>query len=172
MKTASIRKFTPTTHAIDRAQARFGIASDKVSEWVTDKMINAKYIASSGADNCSIYESDEIRFVINEVTNMVVTIHHAISTDFLAPVIERERRRLYREHTRQTRSVELAYANALRELSDMAINRARARNPKTRELISQRMTDKQAEISSFVGEIERLTGEYDARVRVMEMIKK
>src|SRR5699024_329637 len=164
-------QYVPTTHAIDRANTRFGVASEKVSEWVNGLMEKATHIASS-TDNCEVFEYDGIRIVANPVSNTIVTVHHIVKLDFLKPAIEREARRLRREHVRAIRKLELKYAEALREVAEMAVNRARACNPNTRELIAERMAQKQAQASGYVSTIERKESEYQDRLRAMEMIAK
>src|SRR5690625_6194389 len=91
-------------------------------------------------------------------------------SDFLRPTLEREKRKLERLYTRNIRKLELKYAESLKELADMAINRARARNPNTRAIISDRMADKQEDIDGIVSEIERLEDERKAKVRAIEVI--
>jgi len=164
-----IAKYNPTKHAVDRARLRFGIESGKVVEWIDGLMRKATYISSTGK-NGLMYEADDIRLVIDAVTSEVITIHSAIKTDFLRPTLEREMRKLRREHTRNKRTMELLYAEALQEFAEMAVNRAKARNPQTRELISGRMSDKQAEIDDYVAHIQRLEDEYESKVRAIELI--
>ena len=164
-------QYVPTTHAIDRANTRFGVASEKVSEWVNGLMSKAKFVATS-TDNCEVYEHDGIRIVADTVNNTIVTVHHIVKLDFLKPAIERESRRLRREHVRIVRKLELKYAEALREVAEMAVNRAKACNPNTRELIAERMAKKQAQASGYVAEIERKESEYQDRMRALEMIAK
>ena len=55
-------------------------------------------------------------------------------------------------------------------MADMAVNRAKARNPHTREIIAGRMSDKQAEIDGLVREIERSQDEWQAKERAIEVI--
>lgn len=162
-------QYTPTKHALDRANLRFGIEPHRVAEWVNDLMRGAKYVASNGK-NGLVYENDGVRLVIDGTTRAVITVHHALSTAFLHPVLERELRKIKREYTSKIRLLERSYAEALRELADMAINRAKARNPQTRDLISERMTDKQSEIDRFVRSIERMSDEYKAKQRAIELI--
>lgn len=162
-------KYQPTKHAMERAQLRFGIDPDKCTKWVNDLMSRAKYIASSGAKGL-VYQADNVRIVVDETTKAIITIHDELKADFLRPVLEREKRKLHRLYTPQIRRQELEYAEALQELADMAVNRAKARNPKTRELIAERMTSKRAEISEIVRSIERLNDDWQAKVRAIEVI--
>src|SRR5699024_11909550 len=106
----------------------------------------------------------------NPNNNTCITVLGDTATDFLRPALDRELRKLNRFYTRSIRQTELEYAHALRELSDMAINRARARNPKTRELIAERMSDKQADIDGLLTNIERMNDEWKAKKRAIEDI--
>src|SRR5690625_681090 len=166
---AGIKRYIPTKHAIDRARLRFGIDAGMVGEWINEMMGTAKYIGANGSYT-SIYDSDDIRLIIDERTNAVVTVHSAIRAEFLRPTLEREKRKLKRFYTRTIRKIELEYAEALQELAEMAINRARAKNPQTRKLIAERMDSKQEEISDYVSEIERFNDEYKTKVHAIEVI--
>ena len=170
MEIAGIKpEYMPTTHAIDRAKARFGIDEEVVREWINKMMGTAKFIGRNDGGK-SLYKSGDVRLVVNDSTRTVITVHHDVSTDFLRPALERELRKLKRLYTRNIRALELEYAEAMRELADMAVNRARARNPHTREIIAGRMSDKQAEIDGLVREIERSQDEWQAKVRAIEVI--
>ena len=165
-------KYQPTTHAINRARLRYGIEPAQVVDWINENMRDAKVVGRDGSRKGNpIYETVEgILMVIDDSTNAVITVLGDISTDFLRPALERELRKINRFYTRSIRQAELDYAENLRELSDMAINRARARNPKTRELITERMADKQANIDGLLTEIERMNDEWQAKKRAIEVI--
>src|SRR5690625_4402966 len=166
---AGITKYIPSIHAIERARLRFGVEPARAVDWINDLMKNAEYLTSN-AKNQAIYLFDGGRIVIDTTDNTVITLYNEAKTDFLRPVIEREKRKLYRNYTRQSRKIERLYAESLRELAEMAVNRANARNPKTRELIAERIADKQAEIDGLVSEIERSQDDYKAKIRAMEVI--
>src|SRR5690625_3133306 len=130
MNTLSLR-YQPTKHAIERAELRFGITPDNAADWFNELMRKAKYVASNGK-NGLVYQVDDIRLVVDGMTNAIITVHDSLSADFLKPALERELRKLKREYTRLIRKLELEYAESLQEIGDMAVNRAKARNPKTR----------------------------------------
>lgn len=169
---AGITGYRPTSHAIHRAELRYGVDATDVYEWVNGLMDGASIVGFGGRDQKNpIYESTEgIRLVIDEARNAVVTILGDVSTDFLRPTLEREKRKLDRLYTRNIRRMELQYAEELRELADMAVNRAKARNPKTRELIAERMADKQDVVCGLLTEIERNKDEWQSRIRAIEVI--
>src|SRR5699024_6065080 len=169
MTTAANLRYQPTKHAIERAELRFGIAPEVAAEWFNDLMRKAKYVAANGK-NGLVYQVDDIRLVVDGMTSAIITVHDSLSADFLKPVLERELRKLKREYTRLTRRLELEYAEALQEIADMAVNRARARNPKTRTLIEGRIAEKQAYADGIVGRIERLQDEWQAKERAIEVI--
>ena len=162
-------KYQPTTHAVERASLRYGIAPEKASEWFNDLMRKSKYIASNGK-NGLVYQADDIRIVVDGITNAIITVYDELSADFLKPTLERELRKLKREYTRAIRKLEIEYAEALKEIGEMAVNRARARNPKIRELIEGRINDKQAYADGIVSRIERLQDEWQAKERAIEVI--
>ena len=169
LQSAGKEKYKPTKHAIERAELRFGIKPENCVEWINNLMSQAKYVASNGR-NGLVYQAGDLRIVVDDMTNAVITLHDALSVDFLKPTLERELRKLKRLYTRRIRKHELAYAEASQELASMAINRARARNPHTREIIADRMSDKQSEIDGLVREIERLQDDWQAKERAIEVI--
>lgn len=162
-------KYQPTKHAIERAELRFGIAPDNAVNWFNELMRKAKYVASNG-NNGLVYQVDDIRLVVDGMTNAIITVHDALSADFLKPALERELRKLKREYTLAIRKLELEYAESLKEIGEMAVNRARARNPKIRELIEDRINDKQAYADGVARRIERLADEWQAKERAIEVI--
>lgn len=162
-------KYVPTRHAIDRARIRFGITPDKAAEWINELMQGAKYVASNGRNGLT-YEKDGIRIVIDGATNAVITLHHALRTDFLRPALEREARKIKRESTREIRELERRLAKAYAELSDRMMNYANARNPKTRAIIGERVSEVEAFISEVETAIERLQDETQAKLKAIELI--
>src|SRR5690625_1958703 len=172
LELAGIKRYVPTEHAISRASLRYGVKPSEAIDWIGERMKDAKYIGKSGGNAyASVYESiDGIRLVVDDRTNAVITVLSDITADFLRPTLEREKRKLERLYTRNIRKLGLKYAESLKELADMAINRARARNPNTRAIISDRMADKQEDIDGIVSEVERLEDERKAKVRAIEVI--
>lgn len=166
---ATTHKYTPSRHAIDRLALRFGVEADKATKWFNDKMRKAKYVASNGRNGLT-YEVEDARIVVDGNTNVIITIHHKVTTSFLQPVLERELRKMARQHTKVIRQIELDHAMTLRKYADTAFNYARARNPKTRELIAGRMAELQAVADGYMTRIERMNDEYNARVRAVELI--
>src|SRR5690625_3716610 len=106
-------RYSPTSHAIERARMRYGVKSAKVTEWVNDIMKGAKYVAAQGK-NSLLHESSygNIRITVDANTRAVFTVHHALRTDVLRPALEREIRKIKRESTRQIRATERNLAEA------------------------------------------------------------
>lgn len=166
---AEITHYTPTAHAIERAKLRFGVEVEKAREWINDKMRNAQYLTTNEKGQV-IYGSDGIRLVADDEQAVIVTVYNELKTDFLAPMLGREKRKLKRYYTKVIREKELQYAEFLRDIADLAINRAKARNPKTRELIAERIADKQKQVNEIILLIERLNDEWKAKERAIEVI--
>lgn len=168
-KTDERVKYRATTHAINRAVLRFGIEAEHVSKWINKLMDGAKLI-NRRQRGLLEYLSDGVRLVVDGKDNVVVTLYSEVSTSFLRPVLDRELRKMERGHTRLIRQIELDKAMSLRKYADMAINYAKARNPKTRELISERMAEVQAIIDGYDMRMDRMEDEYKQRVRAIELI--
>ena len=161
--------YIPSTHAIDRARLRFGVELENIREWFNEQMAKAKYVCDNGKGR-SVYANGNVRLIVHDDTKTIITVYDEVKTDFLRPALERELRKLKRHYTKTIRQHELAYAELLKEIGEMAINRARARNPKTRELIAERLSDKQRQADELITEIERLNDEWQSKVRAIELI--
>ena len=164
-------RYSPTSHAIERARMRFGVKSEKVTEWVNEVMEGAKYVASQGK-NRLLYESSDgnIRIIVDANTRAVVTVHHALRMDFLRPALEREIRKIKRESTRQIRESERNLAEAYAELAERMRNFANARNPQTRKLIESRIEETQADIDDYKRHIELMKDAMQGKIRAIELI--
>src|SRR5690606_2255171 len=150
-------KYTPTLHAIERAHHRLGINPTDAKRWYNDIMRKAKYLFTQkyGNKTQAIYEIDDMRIVVDTSNHQVVTIKPAVDTTILTPIFEREGRRIKREVTRNTRKHELAIAELTVEMGERMVAYARARNPKTRELIQRDIDELQTKISGHEAAITR-----------------
>lgn len=164
-----LTKYTPTRHAIDRARVRFGLASEEVTEWINEKMTDAKFVATNGSKRL-IYENEGVQFIIDGATNAVITVHHALSTNFLRPTLEREMRKIKRESIRETRELERRLAKAYAGLAEQMMNYANAKNPSTRASIGERIIETEAFINEVVNAIKRLNDNTQAKLKAIELI--
>lgn len=146
--TTTNAKYTPTEHAIERLRHRFGVNPDKAIEWYNDTMNRAKHVLSqrSKRSNIGIYEIPGARITVNTDDKIIITIKPLIDTSVLKPLFEREQRKIHREVTRTIRKYEVRQAELLAEIAELAMNKARARNPQTRELIQTKMDGLQTKI--------------------------
>lgn len=144
-------KYTPTEHAIERLRHRFGVNPDKAIEWYNKTMQSAKYLYTQKTkrSNIGLYEIPGARITVNTDDKIIITIKPLIDTSVLKPVFEREQRKLRREVTRNVRRIELMQAEILTMVAEHAVNKAKARNPKTRELIQTKMDELQAIIDEY-----------------------
>lgn len=164
-------KYMPTSHAIERARLRFGIPSEAVTEWINEIMEDAKYIAAQGKSRL-LFESEDgdIRIIVDRNTHAVITVHHAIRTDFLRPALEREIRKIKRETTRKIRLTERNLADQYQKLGEQMANYSNARNPQTRELIGNRIEQTENTIEGIKRSIERMKDEMNAKIKAIELI--
>lgn len=135
--------YTPTLHAIERAHHRLGVEPTQSKRWFNDIMRKASFLFTqkSGRNTQAIYETDEVRLIVDTDNKTVVTIYPKLDTSILKPVFEREERRIKREVTRNIRRHELAIAELTVDKGNRMIAYARARNPQTRELIQRGIDD-------------------------------
>ena len=162
-------QYTPTTHAIDRARLRLGVDVTDATKWFNDMMRKAKYVITNDRGQ-AVYDKDGTRLVVDTRNKMIVTIYNEVKTDFLRPILERELRKLHRHYTPIIRKAEVEQAILLSEYADMAMNRAKARNPKTRSVISSRMAEKQTEIGELETFIRRTKDDWQSKNRAIKLI--
>lgn len=150
-------KYTPTLHAIERAHHRLGINPTDAKRWFNDTMRKAKYLFTQkyGNKTQAIYEVDDMRIVVDTNNYHIVTVKPSVDTSILTPVFEREHRKLVREVTRNIRKHELIIAELTVDKGERMLSYARARNPKTRELIQRDIDAIKAEIESNEAAITR-----------------
>lgn len=150
-------KYTPTMHAIERAHHRLGINPTESKRWYNEIMRKAKYLFTQKYGNKSqaIYEVDDMRIVVDTNNHHIITIKPSVDTSILTPVFEREHRKLRREVTRLTRRHELAIAELTVQMGERMVAKAKAKNPKTRELIQRDIDALQAKIGRHEASITR-----------------
>lgn len=151
--------YSLTMHAIERIEQRIGIAASEAESWINGVMEKAELTYTKTTDRGikqGIYEVNGAQIVVDLQARQVVTVTPPkLDTSFLRPIFAREQRKLQREVTRITRSIELKQAELLAEMATNAMNKARAKNPNTRELIQRNIDELEAEISSCGTKIKR-----------------
>ncbi len=162
-------KYSVTYHAAERARLRFGIEGHSVVEWINDVMKNAKYVSSQGNDRM-LYEHEDMQIVVGGSQRKIITIHPNTRLDFLRPALEREVRKIKRETTRNIRATERRLAKEYTELGERLINYANARNPNTREIVAERVSEKESIIKDLKLSIERLEDDLTAKIKAIEVI--
>src|SRR5699024_3105114 len=108
--------------------------------------------------------------IFDDKSKTIITIHDEPTTEIIRPILERELRKLNRMHTRSIRKLELEYAKKLQDHAEMVMNRAKARNPKTRQLISKRIQSKQDEINELITKMERIDDDFNHKRKTIEVI--
>lgn len=163
MSNIQTTKYYLRNHAIDRIRARYGIGANDAVEWINDKMIDAKYV-SKGHGDTVLYESNcGIRIYVDNKDNMVTTVHPAVDTSFLNDAIKREVRKMESQFTKKIRGIEADIGEENTVYAEMTINYAKARNPKTKELINKRAQAQRNKIKRMELSIERLEAERDSK---------
>src|SRR5690606_23228774 len=159
-------KYNPSVHAVERVRQYFGVMEDSAKNFVNQLMGVAKYVTTQ-ADGKHVYkhEGKDAMLVVDTKTNTIITVlpphgkglrnHANIDTSILKPIFDREYRRIKREVTRNVRQHELAIAQLTVEMGERMIAYARARNPKTRDLIQRDIDEIQTAISGHEAAITR-----------------
>lgn len=160
-----MKKYNVTRHAIERAYERLGIAKEQAAGYLNQLMQTAFYngvTSSFKGDSHKVFDHHRTRTrIIVSEDGAIITVYkvpEGLTVDipsFLRPVIDREFRKVKREVIRNTRRHELAIAQLTVEMGERMTAKARARNPKTRELIQRDIDDIQAKIEAKQASITR-----------------
>lgn len=152
--------YTPTLHAIERAHHRLGIDPAQSQRWFNDIMRKASYLFTqkAGKNTQAIYETEDVRLIVDTDSKTVVTIYPKLDTSFLKPVFQREERRIKREVTRNVRKHELTIAELTVDKGERMLAYAKAKNPKTRAIIKRDIDAFKAKID---GHLAAITREHD-----------
>lgn len=154
-------KYVLTDHAKDRIRQRAGIfAEDAAVAWVAEQVKAATSTKRDG--NKTHYITGTFEIVLDGVT--VITVKPCDSAnEYLTKfneVVAKETSKLLSQYTRALRKAEIAVAEA-------QLNFLKAKNPKTRELISEKMTeaiDRKCGIEDEIKKIEIAAKRYGVSV--------
>lgn len=180
VKEGEFARYKVSNHAESRAVSRLGIKKEHASAHLLMLMQTAYYQGQGstplGPSRIYDHHNSRTRLIINTVGDTIITVYKMSNTadlaqydiSFLKPILEREHRKLKRQHTKAVREEELDKALLLRDYGEMAVNHAMARNPNTRSLIEGRMEDAQEELHTIDKHIVELKGTYAEKSKAIE----
>lgn len=166
-KTTAAVKYIPSNHAIERAVLRFGVAANEAVSWFNDLMRKAKYVKTES--NKLMYEANDGYIVVDGETHRIITIKPKVDVESLKEIFDREKRKARRILTKTTRTLEMEIAHLTIELGEQALNKARAKNPNTREIIQRKIDGLQTEIDACNLRIEKAKDEYSRFLRAIKI---
>ncbi|MFZ4454274.1 hypothetical protein [Salibacterium aidingense] len=81
MKTTSDGKVAGkiTDHAVEQAEARFGVPRSEARSWIRERFARSKYIteiASEEGKPAKLFTYHRICFVVDPATNAIITVYH------------------------------------------------------------------------------------------------
>ncbi|MED3649990.1 hypothetical protein [Heyndrickxia sporothermodurans] len=156
-----MKRYNPSQHAIDRANLRYGIATEKVADWVNEIMPKARYITTQPNKN-AVYEVDGKRLIVDTARNIIVTIKPVADVNnFLKPIFERELRKHKRLTIRAIRALELEKAQLIVKLGERAVSKAKARSPKVQGSIQRYIDEIQARINACDRKIQQTQDQFE-----------
>ena len=146
-------KYTASVHAIERTEARYGITPTNANNWLNQLMQNASYVTTQ-ADGKAVYHhaGRNVNIVIDTKRSVIVTVlpqHASVSNaivDKARALLRRELTKAKRSLTKELRSVELQQAQLTVQMAQMLVNKARCRQPITRNAIQTKIDGVQAEL--------------------------
>ena len=171
-------KFGITDHVRERSVERLGIPEGSVVSYINDLMQSAIFEGRK-TGKCGklarIYFHPKTDTEMRVIGSKVVTVIERkgklpFKTDFLRPALEREIRKIKREHTRKIRATERQLAGQYRRLGEQFVNFSNARNPQTRALIGERIEQTENTIEGVKRGIERMRDDMQAKIKAIELI--
>lgn len=185
VQAAEMKDIGVTRHAEQRAVERLGVEPVQARNHLKLLFQSAYYQGTTpsprGMTRIYDHHKSSTRLIVSAGGSKIITVYKMpeglskpfakdVDTEFLRPVLTRELRKIKRLHTRDVRSKEVLHAEALQEMAEMVLNRAKARNPNTRELIAERIAEKQQQMQALAEEIKRLNDDYAAKIEAIEAI--
>lgn len=155
-------KFVLTSHAKERIRIRVGIdALEAQITWVNEAIAKAGEVVTQGNKH-TVYKTDAFEFVCDGLR--VITIQPAANEQTfvkqLGSTLAKEVRKLLAPQERMLRKAEI-------QVAELTLNFLKARNPKTKKLISERLieaTDEKQRISDEVFAIRKAAKQYGVEI--------
>lgn len=162
------KHYKPSLHAIERAGLRFGVPSEKATQWFNDLMAKAHYLVTQSFEGRSqaVYEVDGKRLIVDGKTNTIVTVMEPTTAaspivSTIRKAVEREYRKLHRQFTHDSRALNIELAELNVELAQLALNKARAKSPKVQACIQAKIDVLAAQASEVKTKLDRLEDEFE-----------
>ncbi|WP_298833822.1 hypothetical protein [uncultured Planococcus sp.] len=140
-------RYTPSTHAVDQVNIRFGVEKSNVHAWIIAEMAKATYVMSRPAGRL-IYESADARIIVSE--NAATTISVTPMQDDL-PVHDKVRALVQRQltqaiavHRKQTRAINIERARKDVAVAQLRLNQRLAKSPVAQTQIDRKIALVQA----------------------------
>lgn len=157
----SQRQYSVTTHAIQRAVERLGIAEVYAANHLRQLMQTAQFIGYKLSGRVFDHYKSGTRLIVSD-NDSIITVYKIpveISLPFEDEVMEFIRRK-YKKNLRKLnakrRGLQLQSAELNVELAQLKLNQLKARSPKVREIIAKKIAEISESISILDAEIKRL----------------
>lgn len=176
-----------SAHAIDRAVDRLGIAREGAANHLKQLMENAVYIGTqtntNGRASRQFYhEKKNVIIVVDETLDKIITVYHADSevivsqtkmkpiipeafADDIRQLVQRKFKAKERDFKRKHRALEIELAEINLELAQLTLNQLKAKSPKARNSIAER-------INEVKTKADRIQYEIDSAVKSFEEMMK
>lgn len=162
------KRYTPSLHAIERAGLRFGVPSEKATQWFNDLMTKSRYLLTQkvGGKTQTVYECEGKQLVVDAKNNVIVTIKPVTSVaspivGTICKTVEREFRKLHRQFTRDSRALNIELAEINVEIAQLGLNKARAKSPKVQACIQAKIDALAAQASEVKTKLDRLADDFE-----------
>ena len=135
----SCGQYTLTRHAWERVQQRYNITDKTAADQFISQKINRGKKTKTEGDKTYYVEGNTEIIVgsANKVITIYESIHEIHRSEFLSKVsksIEKEAKKFIAKYSGEIRKIDI-------EIAEFNLNRLKARNPKTKQLITDRLMD-------------------------------
>jgi len=182
-----MKRYHVTAHAIMRAVERLGLKEEHVEACLNDRMMSAYYVGEThhgpSKKDVKIFDhhKSKTRMIIGD-DNVIITVYpfpelpttqstsipEAFADD-IRQLVQRKFKAKEREFNRKHRVLEIELAEINLELAQLTLNQLKAKSPKARNSIAERMDEVKTkqqrikyEIDSAVKSFEEMTKEVAA----------
>lgn len=172
-----MKKYLPTTHAIQRATERLGIVPEQAANHLNQLMQTAYFVGTTprpSGKQAQVFDhyKSETRLIVGD-NDSIITVYKfpqieqtlpQTFADDIRQLVKRKFGAMQREFKRKQRALEIELAAHGLEVAQLKLNQAKAKSPKVRSAIADKLREIKTKIERVQYELDTATSDF-AKVR-------
>jgi hypothetical protein len=151
-----MNKYTARPHAVDRALLRFNISTEQAEYWFNQLMETARHIGNCDNGKREIYDHKGKRIIVQG--NEIITVFTVADLPFggkISSLVERELKRAKKAFEKRTKEISIQIAEENVKQATLTLNLLRAKSPKVKRSIQEKLNEITEQISQLTIELNR-----------------